>query len=58
MATSQDERYEDRQRQRTAVVWGCDTHRTPAGENCRGCADQPDLFSRNDVPQQRTWGRK
>jgi hypothetical protein len=58
MSDSRTERYEARQRERTAVVWGCEIHRTPAGENCRGCADQGDLFSRNEVPQQRTWRRE
>jgi hypothetical protein len=58
MATSQDARYEARRRQRTAIFWGCDIHRTPAGENCQGCADQSDLFGRNDVPQQLTWRKR
>jgi hypothetical protein len=37
MAVSQVERYTDRQQQRTVVVWGCGTHRTPRGEVCQGC---------------------
>lgn len=34
------------------VVWGCDIHSTPAGQNCQGCADQGELFSPTDVPRQ------
>ena len=45
----------ERRRQRRIVIWGCDTHRTPAGETCQGCLDQGDLFDRADVPAQRTW---
>ncbi len=45
------------QQQRTAVVWGCATHRTPRGETCQGCLDQGDLFHRADVPAQRTFRR-
>jgi hypothetical protein len=58
MSISQNERYVDRQRQRTVVVWGCDTHQTPRGETCQGCLDQRDLFGRVDVPPQRSWGSK
>jgi hypothetical protein len=43
--------------QRTAVVWGCETHRTARGKTCHGCLDQGDLFSRSDVPTQRSWRR-
>jgi hypothetical protein len=49
VATSQVERYTDRQQRRTVVVWGCSTHRTPRDEVCRGCLDQGNLFGRSDV---------
>jgi hypothetical protein len=57
MATHQNERYSNRQRQRTIVVWGCITHQTPRGETCQGCLDQRDLFGRSDIPAQRSWRR-
>jgi hypothetical protein len=37
---------------REAVVWGCTTHRTPAGQSCDGCRRQGELFSRADAAQQ------
>jgi hypothetical protein len=54
----QTERHRERQQQRRIVIWGCGTHRTPAGETCQGCLDQGDLFDRTDVPAQRTFRRK
>jgi hypothetical protein len=51
----QTEQHRERQRQRRIVVWGCNTHRTPAGKTCQSCLDQGDLFNRADVPAQRTW---
>lgn len=35
-------------RQREEIRWGCAEHRTPAGQACRGCADQGELFTRAD----------
>jgi RNase P subunit RPR2 len=37
------------QRQQAVVVWGCKEHQTPAGQECQGCADQGELFSRADA---------
>lgn len=54
---TETERDKARRRQRTAVVWGCETHRTPAGESCQGCLDQGELFDRTEIPAQRTWRR-
>lgn len=36
-------------RQRAVVVWGCKDHQTPAGQECQGCADQGELFTRADA---------
>lgn len=36
---------------RQPVVWGCAEHRTPAGQACRGCADQGELFARAATPR-------
>ena len=36
-------------RQRRVVVWGCKEHETPAGEECQGCIDQGELFTRADA---------
>lgn len=33
------ERDRARQQQRRVVVWGCAIHKTPAGQQCQGCAD-------------------
>ncbi len=41
-----------RRQQRRVVVWGCKEHQTPAGEECQGCADQDELFTRADVARQ------
>lgn len=41
---------------RQPVVWGCTEHRTPAGQECHGCADQGELFTRADSGA-RTYGR-
>jgi hypothetical protein len=37
------------QRQRRVVVWGCKEHHTPTRQECQGCADQDELFSRADA---------
>ncbi len=37
--------------QKVAVLWGCKEHQTPAGQECQGCADQGELFTRADVAQ-------
>jgi len=37
------------QRQGRVVVWGCKEHQTPAGEECQGCADQGELFTRAEA---------
>jgi hypothetical protein len=34
------------QQQRRVVVRGCKEHQTPAGQECQGCADQGELFTR------------
>lgn len=34
---------------RRVVVWGCNENQTPAGQECQGCADQGELFTRADV---------
>lgn len=34
------------------VVWGCSTHRTPAGEACQGCLAQGELFPPEEIPRQ------
>jgi hypothetical protein len=31
------------------VVWGCKEHQTQAGEECQGCLDQGELFTRADA---------
>jgi hypothetical protein len=38
-----------RQGQRRVVVWGCGIHRTPAGAECQGCADQYQLLTWDDI---------
>jgi len=38
-----------RQQQGRVVVWGCKEHQMPAGEECQGCADQGELFTRAAV---------
>lgn len=40
------QRYPARQQ---IVLWGCAIHRTPRGQECRGCADQRELFTRADI---------
>ncbi|MGH3777965.1 MAG: hypothetical protein ACRDRR_19905 [Pseudonocardiaceae bacterium] len=42
-----------RQQQRRVVVWGCNIHRTPAGTQCQGCADQGELLTRDEVYRDR-----
>jgi hypothetical protein len=37
------------QQQRRVVVWGCKEHQTPPGDECQGCADQGELFTRADA---------
>ena len=37
--------------QRRVVVWGCTEHQTPAGQECQGCADQGELFTRFEASQ-------
>jgi hypothetical protein len=34
---------------RRVVVWGCKEHQTPPGQECQGCADQGELFTRADA---------
>jgi hypothetical protein len=48
---------QERRQQRRVVVWGCDIHRTPAGTECQGCADQGELFTWADIPR-RVWRRR
>lgn len=38
-----------RLQQGRVVVWGCKEHQTPAGQECQGCADQGELFTRTEV---------
>ncbi len=38
-----------RQHQPRVVVWGCKEHQTPPGEECQGCLDQGELFTRADI---------
>jgi YspA, cpYpsA-related SLOG family len=38
-----------RHQRRRLVGWGCDTHRTPRGQQCQGCADQGELLSRANI---------
>jgi hypothetical protein len=43
------ERDRAHQQRRRVVVWGCDIHRTPAGTECQGCADQGELLTRSEI---------
>ncbi len=36
-------------RPRAAIRWGCNEHRTPAGQPCEHCAEQGELFPRTDA---------
>jgi hypothetical protein len=38
---------------RRSVVWGCSVHRTPAGTECQGCADQGELITWDDIRRSR-----
>lgn len=46
-----------RWQQRRVVVWGCKTHRTPAGAECQGCADQGELLAWGDITASRSGGK-
>ncbi len=46
------------QRQRRIVVWGCTEHQTPVGQDCQGCADQGQLFSRADAAKSARRGQQ
>lgn len=37
------------QRDRRLVVWGCKEHQAPPGQECQGCIDQGELFTRADA---------
>jgi hypothetical protein len=39
--------------QSRSVVWGCSIHRTPAGQECPGCADQAELITWDDIRKSR-----
>jgi hypothetical protein len=39
--------------QRRVVIWGCRIHRTPAGQECQGCADQGELLTWEDLYSER-----
>lgn len=47
------ERERARQQHRRVVVWGCDIHRTPAGQECQGCAHQGELLTWDDIHGER-----
>ncbi len=42
-----------RRQHRRVVMWGCDIHRTPAGTECQGCADQDELLTWDDIRGER-----
>jgi hypothetical protein len=52
MGDQQTERHQTRQQHKRVVVWGCDIHHTPRGQECQGCADQDELFPRSEAPRQ------
>ena len=42
-----------RRQQRVVVRWGCDLHRTPAGQDCQWCLQQGELFPRDHAATHR-----
>jgi hypothetical protein len=51
------QRYQARQQHQRIVLWGCDIHRTPCGQECRGCVDQGELLARADIRHDRRRAR-
>jgi hypothetical protein len=49
MGVQWTERERARQHRWRVVVWGWEIHRTPAGTEYRGCADQGELFTWTDI---------
>ena len=43
----------DQRAQQRSVMWGCAIHRTPAGQECPGCAAQGELITWEDIRHSR-----
>jgi hypothetical protein len=53
MAQEYTKRDQERWSNKRSVVWGCSIHRTPAGQECQGCADQGELLTWDDIREAR-----
>lgn len=49
MNTASSDRTTGTHPNRRVVVWGCKEHQTPSGQECQGCGDQGELFTRADA---------